>query len=109
MDTTKITSPVIRAAFDALQAGDKAAWFAQFTADAELVDDGRALDFVSFFEKAIGTEKFVSIDEIAHNGTEIVGTIETEQWGSFKAFFRFYLDTQGKISKLEIGNAASRS
>jgi len=56
MDTSKITNPSVRAAFDALQAGDKAAWFAQFTADAELIDDGRPLDFKAFFEKAIGSE-----------------------------------------------------
>ncbi|MCW5874957.1 MAG: nuclear transport factor 2 family protein [Anaerolineales bacterium] len=109
MDTSKITNPSIRAAFAALQAGDKAAWFAQFTADAELIDDGQPLDFKAFFEKAIGSEKFVSIDEVAQDGTEVIGTIETEQWGSFKAYFRFHPNTEGKLSKLEIGNAANRS
>lgn len=108
MDISSITNPSIRAAFDALQAGDKTAWFAQFTVDAELIDDGQSLDFKTFFEKAIGNEKFVSIDDIAQNGTEIIGTIETEQWGSFKAYFRFHLNAEGKLNKLEIGNAANR-
>ncbi len=105
MDNPQFAHPSIQAAFDALQAGDKAAWFAQFAADAELLDDGQPLAFRPFFENALGKERFASIDEIARNGSEIIGTIETEQWGSFKAYFRFGLNAEGKISKLEIGRA----
>ncbi|MCW5877319.1 MAG: hypothetical protein KIS80_00455 [Anaerolineales bacterium] len=105
METPQLGHPSIQAAFEALQAGDKAAWFAQFSADAELLDDGQPLAFRPFFENAIGHERFVSIDAVSLDGHELIGTIETEQWGSFKAYFRFSLNAEGKLNKLEIGRA----
>jgi hypothetical protein len=63
------------------------------------------MNFKSFFEKALGHERFTSIDKVEQNGLHVYGKFHSDQWGNFKTYFKFTVDTDGKISKLEIGQA----
>ncbi len=103
ISTTQITNPTARAAVDALQAGDKVAWAALFTEDVVFTDDGKPRDFASFTDSAIGDETFTSIERVAEDGRYVYGDFHSEQWGDFKVFFRFEVTSEGKISKLAIG------
>ncbi|WDZ99198.1 hypothetical protein [Mucilaginibacter sp. SJ] len=105
MNTEKLSNQVVKQAIEALQSGDKQAWFALFTSDAQLFDDGNKINFKSFFEKALGHERFISIDKIEQNGLHLYGKFHSGQWGDFKTYFKFTVDVDGKISKLEIGQA----
>jgi hypothetical protein len=100
--TDKLINPTVKKAIDALQAGDKSAWYALFTANAELFDDGNKTDFKSFFEKAIGHEHFTSIDKVNINGLTIYGKFHSDQWGDFKTYFKFQVDND-MIRRLDIG------
>ena len=40
------------------------------------------------------------------NGLRISGQFHSDQWGDFRAFFRFHLATDGRITRLEIGQAS---
>ncbi|MGF7075217.1 hypothetical protein [Mucilaginibacter sp. 3215] len=106
MNTEKLSNPVVKQAIDALQSGDKQAWFALFTNDAQLFDDGNKMDFKSFFEKALGHERFTSIDKVEQGGLHLYGKFHSDQWGDFKTYFKFTIGADGKISKLEIGQAS---
>ncbi|WP_413670893.1 hypothetical protein ACEN9X_13690 [Mucilaginibacter sp. Mucisp86] len=106
MNTEKLNNPVVKQAIDALQSGDKRAWFALFTADAGLFDDGNEMNFKSFFEKALGHERFTSIDKVEQNGLHLYGKFHSDQWGDFKTYFKFTIGIDDKISKLEIGQAS---
>ncbi|MGF7038357.1 hypothetical protein [Mucilaginibacter lappiensis] len=106
MNTDKLTNPIVKKAIDALQAGDKKAWFALFTDDAELFDDGRKMNFKSFFEKAFGHERFTRIDKVENNGLDVYGKFHSDQWGDFKTYFKLHIDAKGKINRLDIGQAS---
>lgn len=106
MNTDKLTNPVVKKAIEALQTGDKKSWFALFTDDAELFDDGNKMDFKSFFEKALGHERFTSIDKVENNSFNIFGKFHSDQWGDFKTYFKFRINAEGKINRLEIGQAS---
>ncbi|MGN8069682.1 hypothetical protein [Mucilaginibacter sp. 22184] len=106
MNTDQLTNPIVKKAIDALQTGDKNAWFALFTADAELFDDGHKMNFKSFFDKALGHERFTAIDKIENNGLDLYGRFHSDQWGDFKTYFRFIINPGGKISRLDIGQAS---
>jgi hypothetical protein len=106
INTQELKQPVIRAAIDALQAGDREAWFAQFTHDAKLLDDGNPQNFTAFFNKALGHERFTSIDKIADEGKTLYGHFHSDTWGDFKTYFKFHLNAAGKIERLEIGQAS---
>lgn len=90
----------------ALQSGDTKTWFSLFASDIALFDDGRKTDFHSFFQKALGHERFTSIDKIENDSRDVYGHFHSDQWGNFKTFFKFSVNDEGKISKLEIGQAS---
>jgi hypothetical protein len=105
MNTDILTHPTVRAAIDALQTGDRQTWAALFEADATLYDDGSPRSLEQFNREALGYERFVSIDGIDNHGLELTGDFHSEQWGDFRAYFRFQLSAAGKIARLDIGQA----
>ena len=106
MDISKISNEHARKAIEALQANDKNAWYSYFTDDAVFTDDGRTLDLKSFFDNAFDKkEKFLSIDKVENDGKDIYGNFYAGQWGTFRVFFKFHINADGKINRLDIGQA----
>lgn len=103
LDFTKLTNKKVRAAIEALQKGDEKAWFFLFAEDVIFYDDGNQRQFKNFFKKALGRERFTSIDKVENNGLHVYGTYHSNQWGDFNTFFKFTINKEGKISGLEIG------
>lgn len=105
MDTTRITNPVARAAFEAWQRADLAAWLAHFAQGALLLDDGAPRDLRAF-SREIGKERFLGITRVENKGCDIYGPFHSDTWGDFNSYFKFRVDAAGKITQLEIGQAA---
>ena len=105
MDTSKLTNPIVKAAFQAWQQGDSKGWLSYFTNNAQLLDDGHPRNFQNFSTEAIGHERFASIDKVEDNGLSIYGKFHSDTWGNFKTYFKFHVDNNNKIYKLEIGQA----
>jgi len=105
MDTDSVTNPTVKAAIDALQRGDRAAWSALFEAGAKLFDDGSPRSLETFSRDALGHERFTSIDRVGTGGLEVIGDFHSDTWGDFKTYFRFQLSPAGKIERLDIGQA----
>ncbi len=104
MDLSKISDEAVKQAISALQKGDKV-WFTYFTDNPVMTDDGSRIDFKNFFEKALGTEHFMSIDKVENEGKDVYGNFKAGQWGSFKVFFKFHKNENGKFDRLDIGQA----
>ncbi|WP_255577418.1 hypothetical protein [Elizabethkingia sp. JS20170427COW] len=106
MDLTKITNPQVKQAIEALQNNDKATWYSYFTKDANFTDDGRTLDFKSFFDNAFShKERFLEIEKVENGGKDITGKFFAGQWGTFRVFFKFHQQADGKFNRLDIGQA----
>ena len=106
MDISKITNENVKKAIEALQENNKTAFYSYFTGDTAFSDDGRALDFKSFFDNAFShQEKFLSIDTVENNGKDIYGDFHAGQWGTFRVFFKFHQNEEGKFDRLAIGQA----
>ena len=105
MDTSKLTNETVKKAFVAWQNGDSKTFLSYFTDDAKLFDDGNSRDFSKFVKDACGHEKFTSIDKVENNGLDIMGNFHTESWGDFKTYFKFHINAEGKINRLDIGQA----
>jgi len=104
MDLSKINDETVKQAISALQNGDKV-WYTYFTENPVMTDDGNTIDFKNFFEKALGTEHFISIDKVENEGRDIYGNFKAGQWGTFKVFFKFHKNESGKFDRLDIGQA----
>jgi predicted GNAT superfamily acetyltransferase len=104
MDISKL-NPVVKNAFEAWQKGDSHMFLSYFTSDVKLFDDDHPRDFMKFVKEACGHEKFTSIDKVEGNGLDIYGDFHTERWGDFKTYFKFQINTDEKIYRLDIGQA----
>ena len=103
MKTDALTNPIVKAAIEALQNGDREAWKTLFEPDVALFDDGSPRDFLRFTRDAMGHERFTSIDRVEKDGLYVTGGFHSDQWGEFRTYFRFHLSPAGKISRLDIG------
>lgn len=106
LNTDLISNATVKAALEAWQNGDAKTWLSFFTADARLFDDGSPRDFKKFSATAIGHERFTSLDKVENNGLDIYGLFHSDQWGDFKTYFKFHLDSHGKFDRLDIGQAS---
>jgi non-homologous end joining protein Ku len=105
MDTSKIKNIAVKQAVEAFQASDIEKWTSLFAKDALLLDDGNPRNLKEFSTHAITIENFVSIDKVEDNGNSVYGAFHSDEYGDFKAYFKFHFNKEGKISKLEIGQA----
>jgi hypothetical protein len=104
-DISKLTNPTVRAAIEALQSGDVKAWESLFEADARLFDDGSPRSLAKFTHEAVGHERFTAIDRVDNHGLDVTGEFHSETWGDFRTYFRFQLSADGRIKRLDIGEA----
>jgi hypothetical protein len=105
MDADELTNPAVRAVIEALQRGDKTAWSSLFEPDATLYDDGSPRSLAKFTRDSVGHERFTCIDHVDNRGLDLTGTFHSDQWGSFRTYFRFQLSPSGKVKRLDIGQA----
>ena len=105
MDLTKITNENVKNAIEALQTGNES-WYTYFTEKPEMTDDGNTKDFHKFFKSALGKEKFLTIDKVENDGKNITGDFKAGMWGTFKVYFNFHENTDGKFYKLDIGQVS---
>lgn len=105
MNTEVLTNITVKSAFEAWQKGDRKMFLSFFTTDAKLYDDGSPRDFERFVKDACGNEKFTSIDKVENNGLAIFGAFHTKSWGDFKTYFKFHINAEGKLNRLDIGQA----
>ncbi|MCP1300513.1 nuclear transport factor 2 family protein [Chryseobacterium sp. S0630] len=105
MDTSKIKNTIVKQAVEAFQASDIKKWTSLFAEDAVLLDDGNPRNLKEFSTHAITIENFVSIDKVEDNGNSVYGAFHSDEYGDFKTYFKFHFNREGKINKLEIGQA----
>jgi hypothetical protein len=105
LNTDLLTNATVKAAIEALQRGDRHAWSSLFESGAQLYDDGSPRSLEKFSRDALGHERFTSIESVSNHGLDIVGRFHSDQWGDFRTYFRFQLAANGKITRLDIGQA----
>jgi hypothetical protein len=105
LNLEKLTNATVKSAIEALEKGDTKVWLPLFTPDAQLYDDGREIEFSDFTKNALGYEHFTSIDQVENNGLDVYGHFHSDQWEDFKTYFKAIVNTEGKITRLEIGQA----
>lgn len=108
MNMDQLTQPQVYAAVAAMNTGNREAWTALFAPDAVLTDDGNTRNFLQWSDSELfgkGKGRLTSIDRVEDNGCTIYGTFHSDQWGTFNTFFKFHVNTAGKIDRLDVGQA----
>ena len=105
MNTELLTNPLVKAAIEAMNAGDDQRWFRLFADGAILTDDDNARDFTEWSDSELfGTDKayMMSIDRVEENGLTIYGKFHSDRWGEFETFMKFKVQGN-KIIRLDVG------
>jgi hypothetical protein len=88
-----------------MNSGDRSAWFAAFTKEATLTDDGKQEDFIAWSDREIfgkGKGRLTEVESEQDGGLTLIGTFHSSEWGSFRTFFRFR-ERAGKLTGLDVG------
>jgi hypothetical protein len=101
--TNLLFIPTVRAAVEALQNSDKAAWNRLFAAKAVFYDEGRPLALKNFTQESFGRARFICVDRVANDGLYIEGDFHSDEWGNSRTYFNFELNDSGRIVRLDIG------
>lgn len=103
--TVELTDPAVAAFVAAVNAGDRAAFFAALTDDATMSDNGTARDLRSWAEREIFTSNGrMDVEHVSADGRTLTATYTNSTWGSMRTRWVFTV-AGGRISRFETGQA----
>ena len=103
--TADVTEPAVRALIDAINAGDRDAFFAVLTPDATMSDDGRERDLHQWVDQELfASQGRMEVGSATDGGRSLLATNTNATYGAMHTFWRFTL-RDGKISRFETGQA----
>ena len=103
--TAEVTDPVVRRLIDAINAGDRAAFFAVLTPDATMSDDGRDRDLAEWVDREIFTVNgHMAVESATDGGRSLIADYRNDTWGAMRTRWQFTVDGD-RISRFDTGQA----
>ena len=101
--TAEVTDPAVRALIDAINAGDRDAFFAVLTPDATMSDDGRDRDLHQWVDRELfASQGRMSVESATDGGRSLIAENTNDTYGTMRTFWRFTVH-DGKVSRFETG------
>ncbi|TDQ00863.1 nuclear transport factor 2 family protein [Labedaea rhizosphaerae] len=103
--TAEVTDPVVRRLIDAINAGDRDAFFAVLTPDATMSDDGRDRDLTEWVDREIFTVNgHMDVESVTDGGRSLIANYRNDTWGAMRTRWQFTVDGE-RISRFDTGQA----
>jgi hypothetical protein len=101
----QVTEPAVQALIAAVNAGDRAAFFAALAPGATMSDDGTDRDLASWADREIFTVNgHLDVVSASDGGRSLIAAYRNDTWGEMRTRWAFTV-TGGKISRFETGQA----
>lgn len=101
----ELADPTVRAMATAINAGDRAAFLAAFTADPTLTDDGSERDFHGWIDREIfSAGGHMEVESQSDDGRSLIARYRNDAYGEMRTTWHFVMDGD-KISRAETGQA----
>ena len=95
----------MRAFVEAVNAGDRDAFFALLTPDASMSDDGSERDLTEWVDREIfSSNGRMQVDTQSDDGRSLEVTYTNSTWGAMRTKWHFVVDGD-KVSRFETGQA----
>jgi hypothetical protein len=105
--TAEVTDPVVRRLIDAINAGDRDAFFAVLTPDATMSDDGRDRDLTEWVDREVFTVNgHMEVESATDGGRSLIANYRNDTWGAMRTRWQFTVDGD-RISRFDTGQAGS--
>ena len=103
----EVSDPAVRALIDAINAGDRDAFFAALTPDATMSDDGSERDLTAWVDKEIfSANGRMEVESATDDGRALIANYSNDTWGAMRTRWSFTV-SGGKVSRFETGQASS--
>jgi SnoaL-like domain len=103
--TADVTEPAVRALIDAINAGDRDAFYATLTPDATMSDDGQDRDLHQWVDRELfSSQGRMSVESATDGGRSLIADYSNATYGGMRVFWRFTV-RDGRISRFETGQA----
>ncbi|WP_291415181.1 nuclear transport factor 2 family protein [Actinophytocola sp.] len=97
--------PAVQPLLDAINAGDRAAFFAALTPSATMTDDGTTRPLEDWVDREIFTVNgHITVDSATDDGLSMTATYRNDTWGEMRTRWQFTV-TGGKVSHFDTGQA----
>jgi len=99
------TEPAVRALIEAINSGDRKAFFAALTPDATMTDDGTERDLTEWVDREIFTSNgHLDVVSSEDDGRSLIADYRNDTWGAMRTKWHFTVH-EGKISRFDTGQA----
>lgn len=103
--TEQLSDPTVRSAVTAINAGDRDAFLATFTADATMSDDGSDRDLLQWIDREIlSVGGRMEVESQSPDGLSLLALYRNDTWGQMRTSWAFTI-TGGKVSHMDTGQA----
>jgi hypothetical protein len=105
MAENDVDDPAVRTLIAAINALDRAAFFAALSPDATMSDDGSDHDLAEWADREIfSSHGHLDVVEARDGGLSLIAAYRNDTWGQMRTRWAFTV-TNGKISHFETGQA----
>jgi len=105
IDVEQLSDPVVRTSVTAINAGDRAAFFATLASGATMADDGTERDLEEWVDREIfSANGHMEVESEGDEGRSLVVQYSNSTWGAMRTTWSFAVDGD-RISRFETGQA----
>jgi ketosteroid isomerase-like protein len=97
--------PAVQALIDAINSGDRAAFFAALAPDATMTDDGTRRNLEEWVDREIFTVNgHLEVESATDDGHSLVARYRNDTWGEMRTTWQFTV-RNGKVARFDPGQA----
>jgi hypothetical protein len=107
VEVREIADPVVRKLVEAVNAGDRDAFFALLTPDATMSDDGSERDLEEWVDREIfSSDGRMEVESQSDNGRSLIVNVTNSTYGTMRTHWEFRFEGD-KVVRFETGQAGS--
>jgi SnoaL-like domain len=107
VEVREIADPVVRKLVEAVNAGDRDAFFALLTPDATMSDDGSERDLEEWVDREIfSSDGRMEVESQSDNGRSLIVNVTNSTYGTMRTHWEFRVEGH-KVARFETGQAGS--
>ena len=100
-----VTDPVVLALIDAINSGDRVAFFDLLSPQATLSDDGSDRNLEEWVDREIfSSNGHLDVESASDRGRSLIARYRNDTWGTMRTVWRFTV-ADGRVERIETGQA----
>jgi hypothetical protein len=105
VETSELADPVVRQLVEAVNAGERDAFFALLTPDATMSDDGSERDLTEWVDREIFTaDGRMEVESQSDDGRSLIVNVTNSTYGTMRTHWEFTVEGD-KVARFETGQA----